>query len=66
VERNKIIAEKIALVQDWALEHEFFDTTFVDSLAEQIKKGRDLTDKQVQALMNIIDQWNMEDEDSDD
>lgn len=46
--------DKIEKVLKWADKNPNFDTTFIESLAEQLSNGKDLTDAQENALNNII------------
>ncbi|MEN9440000.1 MAG: hypothetical protein RLZ33_76 [Bacteroidota bacterium] len=50
---------KIAQVLNWAKEKEGFDLSFIESLETNCKKNGKLSDKQVQALENIITRWNI-------
>ncbi len=54
--------DKCAAIMSWADERgdDDFDTTFVESIQEQIEKGRDLTQKQMDAIDNIIDQFRID------
>lgn len=51
--------EYIDTIQEWALEHEDFDTSFVDSIAEQLESRGSVTDRQLVALQNIVEKWDM-------
>lgn len=51
--------EYIDTIQEWALEHEDFDTSFVDSIAEQLESRGSVTDRQLAALQNIVEKWDM-------
>ena len=51
--------EFIDIIQEWALEHEDFDTSFVDSIAEQLESRGSVTDRQLAALQNIVEKWDM-------
>ena len=46
----------IERVLDWAADHDWFDTSFVESLQEGLEKWGRLTPRQLEALENIIDQ----------
>ncbi len=59
-ERNAQTArEYIDTIQEWALEHEDFDTSFVDSIAEQLESRGYVSDRQLSALQNIVEKWDM-------
>ena len=45
----------IERVLDWAADHDWFDTSFVESLQESLEKWGRLTPRQLEALENIID-----------
>ena len=46
----------IERVLDWAVDHDWFDTSFVESLREGLEKWGRLTSRQLGALENTIDQ----------
>lgn len=52
--------EKIKLIMDWAADNDSFDSSFVEDMLNRIEKGGSLTEKQSQALDNIIDKWQIE------
>ncbi len=54
------IEEKIQAVQDWADTHTDFDCDFVDSLGEQLERQGELSQKQIDALDNIIEKFHIE------
>jgi hypothetical protein len=56
----EVLEERLRIIQDYAEEHPEFDTTYIDSLHEQLCDGRPLTPKQVAAINNIIDKFEME------
>ena len=45
----------IERVLDWAADHDWFDTSFVESLQESLEKWGRLTPRQLEALESIID-----------
>lgn len=53
------LEEKIGMVLEWAEEHPDFDPEFVESLNDQLVDRGTLTDKQEDALDNIIESWNI-------
>ncbi len=59
-DRFKMIEDKLGLISDWATEHPEFDTEFIDSLARQFEERGNLSNKQVEALSNIISKWEMD------
>ena len=56
------VSDTIQAVNNWAMAdgNEDFDTTFVESLSEGLEKFGHLTERQVSALENIIDQFNID------
>lgn len=58
--RYKSIEDKLSVITEYATEHPDFDTEFVDSLNNQFERKGDLSDKQILALSNIIDKWEMD------
>ena len=60
VANNEDLDEVIEAVLAWADEHPTFDTAFVESLQKQYENKGELTDRQEQALWNIIEQWEIE------
>jgi hypothetical protein len=59
-DRFKMIEAKIELVLDWAEQHPEFDVEFVTSLEVQFEDRGDLSNKQVEALDNIIAKWEID------
>jgi hypothetical protein len=51
------IDEKIQEIQEYAADHPDFDTTFIDSLEQQYLERGTLSEKQVEALDNILEKW---------
>ena len=49
---------------EWCGDHPDFDDTFIISLSEFFKKRGYLTDKQYSALQNVMDKWEMYDDES--
>ena len=52
---------KIDKILTWARENKFYDTSFVGSLWEQMKRGSDLTSCQVNILDKIIEKFKIDD-----
>ena len=62
VSRYNYLEERIETVLNWADEHHpDFDTEFVESLKKQLEDRGSLSDKQEEALLNIIEKWNIGD-----
>jgi hypothetical protein len=53
----------LSLALEWAGDHPEFDDEFLISIKKQFDQRGYLTDKQYQALKNIMDKFNMEDTD---
>ena len=51
---------KIQAIFDFGDGNENFDTSFVESVNEQFLKNEFLTDKQMDAIDNIIERWRIE------
>ena len=56
------LKETIETIFNWAAEHSEFDPEFVKSLSKQLEDRGTLSDKQKDALHNIVEKWNMEEE----
>lgn len=55
--------DKCKAIMSWADdrgEDQDFDTTFVESIQEQLEEGRDLSPKQMDAIDHILDQFRIE------
>lgn len=52
--------EKIDLILDWAAKNPEFETMFVEKMAEKLEKFGVLTERQSEALDNIIERWGIE------
>lgn len=50
----------VEAILEWAKEHDFFDTRFVDSIYKDFKRDGWVTDKQWDAIKNIIRKWEIE------
>lgn len=51
--------EMIELILGWAEDKPMFDTSFVEKLSDKLDDGKELSDKQVAALENIIEKWDI-------
>jgi len=56
---------KIEMILEWAEEHPEFDTSFVESLKSWYDRGVELSERQEEALDNIIEKFDIEDNDDD-
>lgn len=54
------LSDTLARVQSWAHERSNFDSEFIDSLVEHFEESGYLSDAQLIALDNIIQQFNIE------
>ena len=54
------LKDKIEMVFEWANDRSDFDQEFVESLYEQLEDRGTLSDKQEEALDNIIEKWGMD------
>lgn len=52
--------EKIELILNWAEDHPEFDSTFVEDVSETYEEKGVLTDRQSEALDNIIAEFHIE------
>lgn len=57
--KASLLADTIDQILEWSEEHPEFDTTFVSSLQEQLLSRGDLSGKQVQALHNIVEKYDI-------
>lgn len=57
--RASLLAATIDQILEWAEEHPEFDTDFVTSLQSQLRSRGELSDKQSQALHNIIEKYDI-------
>lgn len=57
--RATLLAATINQILEWAEEHPEFDTSFVESLHGQLSRSGELSDKQSQALHNIIEKYDI-------
>lgn len=57
--RATLLAASIDQILEWAEEHPEFDTAFVLSLQEQLLSRGELSDRQTQALHNIIEKYDI-------
>ena len=60
VKEGKEINDDLAAVEavlDWAQDQVDFNTEFLESLQERLENGRELTERQREALDNIIEKW---------
>ena len=49
--------EKIEAIRQWAFDHDWFNTDFIEQLSEAFEKYGHLTPSQEQALDNIMDKF---------
>ena len=50
----------VEAVLDWAQDHADFNTEFLESLQERLENGRELTERQREALCNIVEKWDID------
>jgi hypothetical protein len=60
LERKTLIEKKLDAILEWAEDHEDFDSSFVESLQNQWEKRGFLSTKQIFAIDNIIERFNIE------
>lgn len=58
-DRAQLIANYLDEILTWAEEHPHFETDFIESLKEQFENKGDLSDKQIVALQNIAEKWDI-------
>jgi len=49
--------EMCEAILEWAEDNDWFDTSFVDAMQNELDSGYDLTDAQIESLQNIIDKF---------
>lgn len=54
------LKDKITAILAWAEEQSHFDTTFIESLSEQLTSRGQLSDRQEAALDRIIEDFHIE------
>jgi uncharacterized coiled-coil protein SlyX len=52
--------DKIELILEWAQYHPNFDTDYVEDLQQQLAEGQELTERQSEALDNIIERFRID------
>ncbi len=57
--RFRSYAEKIAAIQEWAESKPWFNCGLVDSIEEQLRDNRDLSDRQKAAIDNIVTKFHI-------
>lgn len=57
---NAIWAQRIETILEWAEGNPSFDTKFIEDLQEQLEGEGFLTDKQQNAVLNIMEKWHIE------
>ena len=60
VSRYDYLEERIETVLNWAADHPDFDLEFVESLKKQLEDRGSFSDKQEEALDNIIEKWRID------
>jgi hypothetical protein len=60
IEENSCIKDTVEMVLDWADDHPRFDASFIESLKEQLENKGYLSEKQIMALENIIERFNID------
>jgi hypothetical protein len=58
---QKNYRDRLESIRNWAEEHSNFDTTFIDSLIEQVdEKCRPLSEPQRESIDNILDRFSID------